>query len=73
MNTITIQKETLNEFVVDLERLLTDFERILDVSLEAKAEERLNELQSGKTKAFTEEDYLKFIMKNQYNGNSHIK
>ena len=63
MDTITIQKQTLQDFVVDLEKLLTDFEQILDASLEGKAEERLKELQTGKIKGFTEEDYLKFVKK----------
>ena len=63
METITIQKETFRNFVVDLERLLSDFEKMLDNSLEVETNQRLNELKDNRVKSFSESDYQKHIKK----------
>ena len=63
MEMVSVRKELIENFVVDVEKLLTDFERILDVSLQSDAENRLHELSSGEVKSFSEGDYKAFIRK----------
>lgn len=60
---ITVRKEALEHFVVDLERLLADFERVLDTSLQMEAENRLHEMKKGEVRPLGEEDYKKFMKK----------
>ncbi len=63
METVVVERKLLKNFANDLEHLLYDFERLLDVSLNTKAEKRLNELKSGKVNGASEEEYLKLIKK----------
>lgn len=58
-----IQKKVFENFVGDIERLLTDFEQILDANLAHESEIRLNEIKNKKVTDLKEEDYKRFIKK----------
>ncbi len=63
METIIVEKKMLENFTLDLERLLNDFEKILDTNVAREADERLFDLKSGKVDGLSEEDYQNFIKK----------
>ncbi len=63
METVIVEKKMLENFTLDLARLLTDFEKILDTSLARDADQRLFDLKNGKVDALSEADYQKFIKK----------
>ena len=63
MEFVTVEKKTLKNFVLDLETLITDFEKMLDNSLEIESEKRLTDMKNKKIRSLSEEDYQKFIKK----------
>jgi len=60
MEYVTVEKKTLQNFVLDLENLIADFEKMLDTSLEMESGNRLGEMKNKKIKALSEDDYKKF-------------
>ena len=63
METVTVQKQVFENFVVDLEKLIVDFEKMLDTALEMESEQRLNEMKNKKVKTLGEDEYRKFMKK----------
>ena len=62
-NLVIVQKNDLNNLLTQLENLVSGIEKMVDDSVGAEALQRLDEIKSGKTTAYTEDDYLKFMKK----------
>ena len=62
-NAVLVQKNDLNNLLMQVEQLVSGMEKMIDDSLDAEALQRLGELNTGMETALCEEDYLKFIKK----------
>ncbi|MEK6981841.1 MAG: hypothetical protein AABX38_02820 [Candidatus Micrarchaeota archaeon] len=61
METITVQKQVFENFIFDFEKLLVDYEKILDTALTIESEKRLSEAKTSQVQMLNENDYKKFM------------
>ncbi len=58
---MTVQNILFQNFIVELEQLITDIEKILETTLEIETTNRLDEMKDNEMKTFSEDDYNGFI------------
>jgi hypothetical protein len=61
METINVEKSDFNKILNTMEILLDDFEKVL--SQDEIVNQRIEEIETGKVKGKTEEDYQKYLKK----------
>lgn len=61
METITVQKQVFENFMFDFEKLLVDYEKILDAALVIESEKRLTEAKTNKVQMLDDAEYKKFM------------
>ena len=59
METVIIPKEVFTKILADVETLINDVELALDI----KIRQRISDIESGKEKGKTEEEYYKYLEK----------
>ena len=63
METVTIPKKVFKRILDDVQILIDDVEMVLDANLDAKVQQRIEDIESGKEKGKSENEYYEYLTK----------